>query len=66
MSGRTLDLAADPALMRPTDEAIIFGDTTKIRTDTGWKPTSGLEAIVERVFRYELALRQALGRIPGG
>jgi GDP-4-dehydro-6-deoxy-D-mannose reductase len=66
LSGRTLDTTTDPALMRPTDEPIIFGDTTKIRTDTGWKPTSGLEPIVERVFRYELALRQALGRIPAG
>jgi nucleoside-diphosphate-sugar epimerase len=27
-----------PRLMRPSDERIIFGDTSKIRRDTGWKP----------------------------
>jgi GDP-4-dehydro-6-deoxy-D-mannose reductase len=28
----------DPALMRPCDEPVIAGDTSKIRSCTGWKP----------------------------
>jgi GDP-4-dehydro-6-deoxy-D-mannose reductase len=30
-------------LLRPSDEKIIFGDTEKIRRDTGWKPARTLE-----------------------
>jgi GDP-4-dehydro-6-deoxy-D-mannose reductase len=32
----------DPALMRPSDEPVIAGDTSKIRSCTGWKPELNL------------------------
>lgn len=43
----------DPALLRPSDEAIIFGDTTKIRADTGWTPTISLVQTLIDVLAYE-------------
>jgi GDP-4-dehydro-6-deoxy-D-mannose reductase len=45
----------DPALMRPSDEAIIFGDTTRLRQATGWRPTMTLAQTVRAVFDYEMA-----------
>jgi nucleoside-diphosphate-sugar epimerase len=58
VAGLVFDLFVDPALLRPTDEPIIFGDTVKIRQDTGWAPTRKLPAIVERVYQYELEYRR--------
>ena len=57
LGGRKLKLISDPALFRPTDEPIIFGDTTKLKQETGWAPTLTLAQTVERVFLYELRRR---------
>jgi GDP-4-dehydro-6-deoxy-D-mannose reductase len=57
LAGRKLRLVSDPALFRPTDEPIIFGDTTKLKQETGWAPTLTLAEAVERVFLYELRRR---------
>jgi GDP-4-dehydro-6-deoxy-D-mannose reductase len=39
-------------LMRPSDEKIIFGNTAKIRRDTGWKPTQSLEQTLASMLAY--------------
>lgn len=53
IAGTTLPTEVDPALLRPSDEAIIFGDTTKIRADTGWSPTISLAKTLADVLAYE-------------
>jgi nucleoside-diphosphate-sugar epimerase len=67
-SGIAFDVVVDPSLIRPTDELIIFGDTTKIKQHTGWFPTIDLAKTVERVFRYEMTYRSTgsaeLGETP--
>jgi GDP-4-dehydro-6-deoxy-D-mannose reductase len=39
-------------LMRPSDEKIIFGDTSKIRRDTGWRPLRTLEQTLKSSLDY--------------
>lgn len=39
-------------LMRPSDEKVIFGDTRKIRRDTGWKPLQTLEQTLTAMLEY--------------
>lgn len=36
-------ISQDPTKMRPADNPIIYGDPTKITTDTGWTPTVAIE-----------------------
>ena len=56
--GVRFELDVDPALIRPTDEAIILGDTAKLRADTGWAPTRALADTVHEMLAY---WRRALG-----
>ncbi len=42
----------DPALMRPTDEAIIWGDNSKLKADTGWTQTYSLEQTITDMLNY--------------
>jgi GDP-4-dehydro-6-deoxy-D-mannose reductase len=51
--GRRLPAQEDPKLLRLSDEPIIFGDTTKIRADTGWSPTIPLRQTLADVIDYE-------------
>lgn len=53
--GKRLPTALDPALLRPSDEPIIFGDTSLIRRDTGWIPTISIEQTIADVLAYEQA-----------
>jgi GDP-4-dehydro-6-deoxy-D-mannose reductase len=39
-------------LMRPSDEKIIFGSTTKVRRDTGWKPIFSVEQTLSSMLTY--------------
>ncbi|HEY1648214.1 MAG TPA: GDP-mannose 4,6-dehydratase [Terracidiphilus sp.] len=39
-------------LMRPSDEKIIFGNTAKIRRDTGWKPQQTLEQTLSSMIEH--------------
>ena len=43
LSGVEAEIKQASHLMRPSDEQIIFGDTRKIRRDTGWKPTRTIQ-----------------------
>ena len=51
--GRRLPAQEDPKLLRISDEPIIFGDTSKIRADTGWSPTIPLRQTLADVIDYE-------------
>jgi GDP-4-dehydro-6-deoxy-D-mannose reductase len=52
-AGRRLPTEVDPLLLRPSDEAIIFGDTSKIRSHTAWRPEIGLETTIADVLAFE-------------
>jgi GDP-4-dehydro-6-deoxy-D-mannose reductase len=42
----------DPTRMRPADVPLVYGDITKLRTDTGWQPAVPFEESVCRVLAY--------------
>ncbi len=48
----TLDTEVDPALLRPTDEPVICGDSTRLITATGWKQTYQLETTIKDMIDY--------------
>ncbi len=58
--GRVLSLSArkdivhrvDPALLRPTDEPVIWGDCGKLREATGWAPQITLEQTIGDMLDY--------------
>lgn len=47
-----LKIIVDPKLLRPTDEKIIVGDVTKIKTDTGWKQEISIEQTIADMLDY--------------
>lgn len=53
-AGQRFIAETDPALLRPSDEPIIFGDTTRIREDTGWTPTIPIRQTIADVLAFEL------------
>lgn len=48
----SFELEVDPALLRPTDEKTIIGDTTKLVRDTGWKQTIPYEQTIAEMLAY--------------
>ena len=42
----------DPALLRPTDEKIIWGDCSRLRAETGWRQSISLEQTVSDMLTY--------------
>ena len=42
----------DPALLRPTDEKIIYGDCSRLKSETGWEQELTLEETVADMFNY--------------
>ena len=44
----------DPALVRPTDPAVLLGDASKARQELGWTPTVGFEELVARMVAHDL------------
>jgi len=42
----------DQALLRPTDEPIIWADCTKLRAATGWEPTISLDQTIDDMLSY--------------
>jgi GDP-4-dehydro-6-deoxy-D-mannose reductase len=43
MARRPIELAPDPALLRPVDLPVLRGDPAKLRNATGWKPEIPIE-----------------------
>jgi GDP-4-dehydro-6-deoxy-D-mannose reductase len=52
LSGVKAEVRKADRLMRPSDEKIIFGDTAKIRRDTGWKPLRTLEHTLSSMLEH--------------
>ncbi|GAB4535512.1 MAG: GDP-mannose 4,6-dehydratase [Anaerolineae bacterium] len=52
MSAVKIRIEQDPERMRPSDVSVIYGDITKLKTDTGWQPTVPFEESLRRVLAY--------------
>ncbi|UXC92649.1 GDP-mannose 4,6-dehydratase [Sphingobium sp. RSMS] len=52
-AGQRFPAEVDPALLRPSDEPIIFGDIAKIKRDTGWAPTIDIRQTIADVLAFE-------------
>lgn len=52
LSGVNAEIKVANRLLRPSDEKIIFGDTKKIRRDTGWKPQRRLQDTLTTMLEY--------------
>ncbi len=48
----TLPTEVDQTLLRPTDEPIIFGDSSKLIHDTGWEQKYQLETTIKDMIDY--------------
>jgi GDPmannose 4,6-dehydratase len=48
-------VSSDSALLRPTDAAVLTGDSTRIRERLGWAPTVGFREMVEAMVDADLA-----------
>ncbi|HEX2342713.1 MAG TPA: GDP-mannose 4,6-dehydratase [Vicinamibacterales bacterium] len=47
-----LDVQPDPALFRPNDNPIVLGDSSRIRHETGWQPTTPIERTLADLLEY--------------
>jgi GDP-4-dehydro-6-deoxy-D-mannose reductase len=52
LSGANVEVRQAARLMRPSDEKIIFGSTTKIRKDTGWQPLLSIDQTLASMLEY--------------
>jgi GDP-4-dehydro-6-deoxy-D-mannose reductase len=52
LAGVKTEIRPVARLMRPSDEKIIFGNTQKIRKDTGWKPINTVEQTLQSMLDY--------------
>jgi GDP-4-dehydro-6-deoxy-D-mannose reductase len=52
LGGVQAEIRPVPRLMRPSDEKIIFGSTSKLRRDTGWKPLCSIEQTLKSMLAY--------------
>lgn len=49
---QSFDLYTDPALLRPSDEKIIFGDNRKLKAATGWTQVYSIEQTIKDMINY--------------
>lgn len=54
-SGLDVEVRVDPERLRPIDAPRIVGDSTQIRSATGWQPEIGLAATISDVYAEALA-----------
>ncbi len=54
-TGKTL-IEVDPRYFRPAEVELLLGDSTKARTELGWKPTYDLRALVKDMVQSDLEL----------
>jgi GDP-4-dehydro-6-deoxy-D-mannose reductase len=52
ISGINVDIRIDRELLRPSDEPIILGDSTKLKNDTGWKQLIPIEKTLEDMIDF--------------
>lgn len=51
-------VAVDPKYFRPTEVELLQGDSTKARTQLGWKPKHDLKSLVKDMMKSDLTLYQ--------
>ena len=49
---KKINIELDPSLFRPTDEAVIWGDSTKLKECTGWIQEYTLERTIHDMLQY--------------
>lgn len=54
ISGRKIEIEFDDARMRPSENPIIIGDYSKIRTKLGWSPKIILDETLEEIYNSYL------------
>jgi GDP-4-dehydro-6-deoxy-D-mannose reductase len=54
-----VEIREDPALMRPTDVRVVYGDNAKLRAATGWQPSYPLAQSLREVYEAARAARVA-------
>ena len=54
-----VEMREDPALMRPVDVPIAYGDNAKLREATGWEPKLPLSRTLQDTYAAALAFQQA-------
>ena len=47
-----VEIAMDPALMRPNDIPVLVGDSTRLRDATGWAPRIGFDRTLDDLLEY--------------
>lgn len=53
IAGVRVPTELDPALLRASDEPVIYGDIAKIRRDTGWAPTYELRQTLSDMLAFQ-------------
>jgi len=51
-SNAKIEIEVNPALLRPTDEPVIFGDSTKLKKCTLWKQQYSIEMTIKDMLEY--------------
>ena len=62
-----VDVAIDPARMRPVDTPVIVGSHARLTRDTGWTPAIALDETLDALLAYwreQVARRHGLSRQP--
>jgi GDP-4-dehydro-6-deoxy-D-mannose reductase len=54
----------DPERLRPSDVPIIYGNSAKLRDDTGWQPSVSFEESLRRVLAYWREVVRQPGYLP--
>ena len=52
LSSRKVEIMKDPKRMRPSDNPILRGDSSKFRRRTGWKPEIPLDKTLKDILEY--------------
>jgi GDP-4-dehydro-6-deoxy-D-mannose reductase len=47
-----IEVTQDPARLRPSDVTVLWGDSSKFRKQTGWKPETPLEQTLRDLLNY--------------
>jgi GDP-4-dehydro-6-deoxy-D-mannose reductase len=50
--GRKVEIEVDPKLLRPTDEPIIYGDSSRLKAHTGWEQQYDLRTTITDMVAY--------------
>ncbi len=65
LSKRKIEVRVDPSRLRPSDVKLLWGDSTKFRTVTGWAPTIPFEKTMEDLLNYWRQRIALVGQRPG-